>query len=408
LDAALTALLSSLEQQSLQSVAEADPGNWANQTIARLQDWQGDLKAAVHGGELQRSKVSRALSAAIQKTAEVVEKRWCKAAFALMDLPGRRFAAAEAVLDRMVAFCQEESARHEPELAEYVTRLHELRDQLDQARHNCMTGQGAGFSLFGGKSRRLLRAFMEQLSAFSRQALARDMVYAGVQFYATLAGRIKDRARDISFCRQRIRHMQEALANPTVSDESAAAQRYEVELTPSQTPLATAETYWDELRESETARVVLPNGETDLQAAAARFLESLQSEHWSQLEQSLQEQVLSPLGGVHHICETYSDLARSLATPVLNHLIASLGEMLPITDVAQVEMSTAEARQVPLAEQIQKYHAHSAPLLAGAKSVHEQSLLLVPASDSGKAFGEEAKKALPELEVMRVPGQADL
>ena len=63
------------------------------------------------------------------------------------------------------------------------------------------------------------------------------------------------------------------------------------------------------------------------------------------------------LGGVHHVCITYSDLARSLAVPVLNQLGATLSEFLPVTDVAQVESSAAAARQVPLASEIQKYFA---------------------------------------------------
>lgn len=408
LEAALTALLSAIEQQSLQAVAEDDPGNWANQTLAKVQEWLGDLKAALHGGELQRSQLSRSISAAIQKTAEAFEKRWCKAAFSLMDLPGRRLAAAEAALERFVQFCQQEYARHEPELTKEAQRLHELRDQLDRARHNCMTGQGGGFSLFGGKSRRLLRAFMEQLSAFSRQTLSRDLVYAGVQFYGTLRGRMHDRLRDISFCRQRLRNMQEALESPTGGDDAQVPSRYDVEMTPGQTPLPSAEAYWNHLRETETARVVLPQGETELDRASSQFLQSLTAEQWAHLEQSLQDQVLGPLGGVHHICETYSDLARSLAMPVLTHLVGVLGEFLPVTDVAQVEIATAEARQVSLGSQIEKYHARSAQLVAGANPAQQLAFLLVPASDSGKAFGEHAKEALSQLEVMRVPGQADL
>ena len=38
----------------------------------------------------------------------------------------------------------------------------------------------------------------------------------------------------------------------------------------------------------------------------------------------------------------------------------------------------------------------------------EIAFLLVPASDAGKAYGEEAKKLLPHLQAVKVPGQADL
>ncbi|MBY0230855.1 MAG: hypothetical protein K2W96_16330, partial [Gemmataceae bacterium] len=38
----------------------------------------------------------------------------------------------------------------------------------------------------------------------------------------------------------------------------------------------------------------------------------------------------------------------------------------------------------------------------------QASFLLVPASASGKEFGESAHDALPELQLVKVPGQADL
>ena len=34
--------------------------------------------------------------------------------------------------------------------------------------------------------------------------------------------------------------------------------------------------------------------------------------------------------------------------------------------------------------------------------------LLIPASEAGKRYGEEAKKAAPQLHLVMVPGQADL
>jgi hypothetical protein len=38
----------------------------------------------------------------------------------------------------------------------------------------------------------------------------------------------------------------------------------------------------------------------------------------------------------------------------------------------------------------------------------QYSFLLIPASESGKAFGELAKQTVPELHLVNVPGQADL
>jgi hypothetical protein len=268
-----------------------------------------------------------------------------------------------------------------------------------------MTGQGGGFNLFGGKARRLLRTFMDELTAFSRQALTAAVTASVMHFYAVLRGRLQDRLRELTFCKQRLRHMQESLENPqAAADEFAAASRFDGE----RSPLPSAESYWETIRETETAKLVLPDGETELERAAGRFLESLKTEQWAQLELSLQEQVLTPLGGVHRICVTYNDLARSLATPVLNHLSTVLSEFLPITDVAQVDASAAEARGVALAKQIEKYHHRAAPSLGSTNPAQQQSYLLVPASETGKVYGEQASQALPQLVVMRAPGQADL
>src|SRR5207248_4168087 len=111
-------------------------------TAAKVSDWLGDLNAAVDGGDMQKSKLSRVLGAAIQKEAENWEKRWCKAAFSLMDLPGRRLAAAEAALQRLVQFCEETFATRDAELQVQTQRLKEGRQQLAEAKHNCITGQG--------------------------------------------------------------------------------------------------------------------------------------------------------------------------------------------------------------------------------------------------------------------------
>jgi hypothetical protein len=35
-------------------------------------------------------------------------------------------------------------------------------------------------------------------------------------------------------------------------------------------------------------------------------------------------------------------------------------------------------------------------------------LLLIPASDSGKLYGEQAQQVLPDVHLVNVPGQADL
>jgi hypothetical protein len=44
----------------------------------------------------------------------------------------------------------------------------------------------------------------------------------------------------------------------------------------------------------------------------------------------------------------------------------------------------------------------------GGPADRQQSFLLIPASEAGKAFGQEAHERLPNLHLVSVPGQADL
>jgi hypothetical protein len=111
--------------------------------------------------------------------------------------------------------------------------------------------------------------------------------------------------------------------------------------------------------------------------------------------------------------------------------VASLSNHLPVTDVAQVELSVGVREEGDLAARIQAYHARSATLLRASAdaapkrqpaavgaarsfgeapaALEDHAFLLIPASESGKRFGEEAQRLLPEgVQLVNVPGQADL
>ncbi|MBV9125958.1 MAG: hypothetical protein JO112_21615, partial [Planctomycetes bacterium] len=254
----------------------------------------------------------------------------------------------------------------------------------------------------------VLRVFMDHLAAFSRLRLTEEVLSAGLQFYACLQGRLEERLRDLSFCRQRLRHLLELLeAPPQEGVEETNGHRLGMDVTPHST-LPSAEAYWDAIRQTETARLVLPEGETDLDQAAARFLKGLTGEQWTQLDQALQDRVLAAAGGLHKICMTGNDLTRLLSGPLIVEAAATLSDWLPITDVAQVELSMAAARREDLAAQIQAFFTSAAPLVSRRDGAQQAAFLLVPGSDAGKTFGDQACQTLADLELVRVPGQADL
>jgi hypothetical protein len=171
--------------------------------------------------------------------------------------------------------------------------------------------------------------------------------------------------------------------------------------------LASTESFWESIRESATTRVVLPEEDGDLEHAAMRFLRSLKPEHWVQLDQSLQENVLAPLGGLCQACLRSVDVVRTLLGPLMDQAAMALGNHLPITDVAQVESDPAPDG-AGAKSPVQDYFNRSAPLVIGKDQESNSSFLLIPASDAGKIYGEQTGLVIPNLHVLRVAGQADL
>jgi hypothetical protein len=418
---ALTSLLAALEEQSQQSVAQEDPGHWARQALTRILEWGASgSPAEANGqgvgatcGEWRKSRLSRALGTAAESLAQTWDERLAETAFGLMEHPGRRVAAAEAALAQFACFCEEAIASHGARAQQQAVRTQKAWHSVETALESCLAeaGGGGGLSailLFGNRTRRILRVFMDHLAAFARQCLAEETINSAQHFFVSLNARIGERLRQMGFCRQRLRHLQESLEGSMGEDQDSSPLALRVELTPSHSPLPSPEAFWESIRQSATIRVVLPDGEADLERAALRFAGTLGSPQQIQLDQALQDCVLAPRGGLHAACAGSSDLVRTLALPLLDQAATFLSELLPITDVAQVEQLEAQGPDGDLSGQIRDYFARARPLVPGKDSKQRTAYLLVPASDAGKNFGEQAQQAQPDLQLVLAPGQAHL
>ncbi len=418
----LTLLFARLEEQSQQGGAEDDPGSWAGQALARVQEWVGTspgnpLARSDTGtvlGEWRKSRLNRALTTAAEKVAEEWDKRLTEVAHRLMEHPGRRIAAAEAAVARFMQFCEECLEGQQARWEKQKVRTHQAELKLAASLNGCLAEEETGGwslpSLFGSRSRRLIGVFLDHLAAFARQCLTEEAIAAGQMFFAFLNRRLGDRLRELDFCRQRLRHLQESLQSPE-EDESMdlAGTPLGLALTPGHSPLPSTESFWEAIRQSATTRVVLPEGADDLERSAAQFTATLGPEHQTQLDQTLQDRVLGVRGGLYAACAASADLVRGLALPLLSQAAAYLGDLMPITDVAQVELAAANASQQDLAVKLQEWLVRAAPLMAGKDGNNLEAMyLLVPASDAGKAFGEEARRVVADLQLVRVPGQAHL
>jgi serine/threonine protein kinase len=451
----LARLLAALEEQSQQSVALDDPGAWARQALGRVQDWLGGglPPPGVTTMHQRKSRLTRALEAAAAQLAEEWDCRLGKVVCGLMEHPGRRLAVAEEALSGLVKYCEQAAESQGNRAQHQAQHSQQARDQLATAVESC--AEGGGFTWFGSRARRSLRVFVDHLAAFARQCLVEDTLVAVQQFFGFLRGKLQDRLRDLTFCRQRLRHMQETLErlahlddgeDPTglgglstggQLDWAMAPSRpaaLDVTVTAGLTPMASAESFWDAVRGSATMQVVLPPETRDLEEAARRFLASLTTEQWAQLDQSVQDQVLALRGGLQKACLATADLARNFAAPMVSQAVGCLGSHLPITDVAQVEFAAGGGVE----ERIYSGHERAVPLLSPARRAgagsgvrsrvevgpgssefpsepasadsapREHCFLLIPASDAGKRYGELAQQVIPGVQVVTVPAQADL
>jgi hypothetical protein len=421
---ALTALLATLAEQCQQAVAQEDAGNWARQALTRVRDWVGaGNEGSQELGDWRKTKLNRVLTGAAQKVAEDWDQQLSASLFGLMEHPGARVAAAEIALERLQHYCQNSAEIQRGRLEQQRTRTAQAWEQVAASLEECLSGGGSSFRFFGARSgRRLLQNFVESLSHFARQRLAEEVIGAGRQFYGALHSRLAERLRDLGFCRQRLRHLQESLDEaPLIDpDEEMAATRAGPDLAVSHTPLPSPETFWDALRQSRTARVVLPEGEDDLERAALRFLQGLTPEQWISLDHELHERVLIPQGGLHKACVGGGELSRMLTAPLLDEAGRMLSEHLPLMDVAQIlavefglttdppSPGTNKRAHHELAAPTRAYLDRATPLLAARKESQQHAFLLVPASPAGKALGEAITTALPEVKLVRVPGQSDL
>jgi serine/threonine protein kinase len=426
----LTRLLSNLEEQAQQVVAQDDPAAWARAATTRVREWLGGGVQPPGGAVIaaRKSKLTRALESSAGRLSAEWALRLADAAHTLMENPGRRVAVAEAMFDRLLRAIDEAAKTHMAQLEKQTVRTKKAQEQLQGALQSCVSG--GGFSWFGTRPKRQLRVFMDHLAAFSRQCLAEDSMMALQVFYGALRGQLADSIREMGFCRQRLRHVQEALESSLEALDTDTEAGDGVDASPAMTPLMSTETYWESIRESATTRVILPAGEEDLERAAASFVKTLTPEQWLFLDQTFQEQVLSMRGGLYQACSSTSDLVRHLVAPLLTQATECLGKHLPVTDVAAVELALTEHAPDRMPVRIRGDHANAATLTSAAPVVgtmparssvrcrvlrettaeerRDHSFLLVPASETGKAYGEAASAVVPHLHLVTVPGQADL
>lgn len=414
----LHSMLVKLEDQLAQSGNQDETGTWTKQGISRIRDWMGTGDDDPEFSEWRKTKLARALASSAQKVAEQWEGRITRDVYDLMAIPGARVAGAEVALDalhrRFQKAVEAQAALHQQQVPKTLAAWRDT----EVAMQECARGSG-GFRLFGGRSKaRQFRAFLDCLANYANLRLTEELISAVRQCYAQIAARLADRMRDLGFCRQRLRHLQENLDRPLPEDddeEMHGTRPNASDITNGVSPVPVGESFWDTIRQSDSARVVLPNGEMSLENASLGFLQHLNAEQWLQLDRELHEKVLEPQGGLSGACMS-GDLTRQMAVPLLEGATQYLNRHLPIMDVAQILRAELEGENPRdrreasdgLREQMLSYLERSACPWMSSSGSRRHSFLLVPASNAGQGLSQAITELFPDLKPVPVPGQSDL
>src|SRR5207302_690885 len=212
-------LLAALGEQCWQYGGPDNPLVWATQALARVRDWLGSGVQSGAGaltvtvGLAQRkSKLNRALENACSQLAEEWDRKLNTAAAGLMDLPGQRLVSAEGLLQRLLQHFTQGAAEQQERIREQAQRAEQSRLKMQEALEGCSSG--GGFRWLTWRPQRPLRAFLDHLAAFARQCLAEDTASILQHLHHALTARLRDRLRDLSLLRQRLRQIGEALNCP--------------------------------------------------------------------------------------------------------------------------------------------------------------------------------------------------
>jgi eukaryotic-like serine/threonine-protein kinase len=386
--------LTGLEGQANPSGRRGEAGPWSRAVWEQARDLIGTRPVGEHDSTVRRSRLSKVLDEAIKRTAEAWGNEFAAATLVLEEYPGHRLGAVETALQKFASWCSDVATHADKKTEQLAVKGGQARTDVQSALDACQAGSGS-FSFFGGRSGRSMRHFLEQLRAFARIRLQEDMADATAKFYRTLRTRVEDRLRELTNCRTRMDQLVRILENPLLNLPAAT-----------DTPVSVSEeTLQQTIHPTNTLQVVLPSGETHLDRSAKRIVQAVKPEDLHRLEIALQKLVLEPRGGLIALCQLNADMLRTLVAPMVEQTTAFLGDLLPITDVTEVETSAARARKVPLPDRIREYHNRSAPP-AGEVGGGEQTFVLVPDTEPGKAYAALVKQTVPSALTLAVSGSA--
>ncbi len=383
-----------LEGQVTAAGRHPDAGAWARAVWDQARDLIGTRPTGEQDSTVvRRSRTSKLLDDAVKRVADMWGNEFAEVVRPLEQLPGRRLGAIGLALKKLSAVCAEWAEAADTRAQQTGVKSRQAKSDVQAAHDVCQAGSGT-FSFFGGRSSRSMRYFLDQVRAFARVRLQEDLADATAKFYRALRARIDDRLRELAYCRTRIDTLVQAMESPIANLPVS-----------SDTPVALSEEALQQtLHPTNTLNVVLPAGDTHIDRSANKLVKGVKTPDVLRLEIALQKLVLEPRGGLTALCLLNADMSRTLVAPIVEQTTAFLSDLLPVTDVTEVEVSTSRARKMDLSARIKEYHTRAAPSLGAEGDTH--TFVLVPETDSGKSFAGVVKKVVPAALTIPVNGAA--
>jgi len=360
-------LLKSLESKLLS--ADLSTPAWARDSFDAVINLVG-VKGSKDPADAARvGRLAKAYSGSINHLGVAWVKKIGAIAQSLLEQPGRRVAAAEAGMIRLIDFCDRAEKEATRMSAEVVRRSEQAYAQARAATEVC--AHGGGFSLFGGKDQRNVRALMTALTNYVNCRAEEEAQAGAVRFYRKLKAGLEDRQRELSICRQRLTHLRRALVIQETAGASICGGP------------------------SPTVELLLPDGGEEIEWAAKRFVETVNVEQLSNLDRALQALVLEPRGGLFGASQKSGDFIQELADPLVDQTSAFLSDLMQISDVAELPAQQGASGE----KRLKRAFERATPTIAGSLD-RERWFLLVPDTAGGEKIAALVEHDTPGGQVL--------
>ncbi len=376
-----------------------DAANWSTTVWEQMRELIGLEPTIETDSPYRRGRISRMLDRGIASSTKAWENEFIELFRPVYQIRGPRLYAAAASLEKVILALNSAAITQEDKIVAMADRRFKAFEAAEYALKQCQI-ENTGFKLFGNQSAKQLKALLIKIKQFIDIRFEEDLINAAGRFYRKVALKLEDQLRNVLVARDQLDAMLKSLSNPTHNDPGSrfgfpnfvGTNDYPEESVQASFQL------------SNTMRMVLPNGDDQIDHASAELLKTVPEDRLQQLFLMLDKLIIEPRGGLVDLCKTNSDLYRSLLLPMIEQSAAFLSNVLPAQDVTEVELASQSSKKGNLTERIQHYLKLAIPELPGPNQ-EEKTFVLVPSTSGGNLFANAVRQVLPKSITVSVQGQ---